>query len=140
MFMKGHKVFAVVLGVLMGVSLSSLSFAEAVKGNHSDAACKTCSAKLKDGMASGIMPIPVMNPMMGRQVVATSDGGVVIITGNAVAKYDKDMNLVKESELKMPMHTQMPVMTDSKTDATKKCPMMMKDVPKDTAKEVPVKK
>ena len=33
-------------------------------------------------------------------VVATSDGGVVVLTGGKLAKYDNSLNLVKEVEIK----------------------------------------
>ena len=39
--------------------------------------------------------------MKHKCVVATSDGGVVVMMGDKLAKYDKNLNLVKETELKM---------------------------------------
>ncbi|MDD4908163.1 MAG: hypothetical protein PHJ00_03785 [Candidatus Omnitrophica bacterium] len=41
--------------------------------------------------------------MMGfipKQMVASNDGGVIILAGNKLMKYDKDLNLVKEVEIK----------------------------------------
>ena len=41
-------------------------------------------------------------PMMGmprESLVATSDGGVVVLSGPRLVKYDKDLNLVKEVEI-----------------------------------------
>ncbi|MGA2775785.1 MAG: hypothetical protein ABSE81_06995 [Candidatus Omnitrophota bacterium] len=41
--------------------------------------------------------------MMGtiqKQIVATNDGGVIVMAGNKLFKYDKDLNFVKEVELK----------------------------------------
>jgi len=35
-----------------------------------------------------------------KQMVATNDGGVIVMAGNKLLKYDKDLNLVKEAELK----------------------------------------
>ena len=35
-----------------------------------------------------------------KQMVATSDGGVVVLAGNKLLKYDKDLNLIKEAEVK----------------------------------------
>ena len=35
-------------------------------------------------------------------LIATSDGGVVILMGGKLAKYDKELNLVKEVEMKKP--------------------------------------
>jgi hypothetical protein len=40
-----------------------------------------------------------MMGVMQKQMVATSDGGVIVLTGNKLLKYDKDLNLVKEAEL-----------------------------------------
>lgn len=68
------------------------------------------------------MPMPGMGkmncPMMGKaQMVATNEGGVIVLVGNKLMKYDADLNLVKEVEVKMPM----PPM------GGKQCPMMKKD-------------
>ena len=43
----------------------------------------------------------MMRKMSEKNVVATSDGGIVVVTGNKLIKYDKDLNLVKEVDLKM---------------------------------------
>ncbi len=39
--------------------------------------------------------------MMRCEVVATPDGGVVVMTGQKLTKYDKDLNMVKEVEMKI---------------------------------------
>jgi len=44
---------------------------------------------------------PMMMPGMGfamqtRTMIATSDGGVIVLSGNRLLKFDKDLNLVKE--------------------------------------------
>jgi hypothetical protein len=46
-----------------------------------------------------------MHSMMGMMssIVATSDGGVVVMIGNKLYKYDKNLNLVKETEIKLDM-------------------------------------
>jgi len=41
-----------------------------------------------------------MMGMMQKQMVATNDGGVILLLGNKLIKYDKDLNLVKEAEVK----------------------------------------
>jgi len=41
-----------------------------------------------------------MLAMMQKQVVATNDGGVVVLWGNKLLKYDKDLNLLKAVELR----------------------------------------
>ena len=43
----------------------------------------------------------VMQAMKERSIVATSEGGMVVIVGNQMVKYDKDLNVVKEAELKI---------------------------------------
>ncbi len=37
--------------------------------------------------------------MMGKQIIATSDGGVVVFVGDTLYKYDKELNLKKEVEI-----------------------------------------
>ena len=61
------------------------------------------SGMMGKGMMDGKMMgmCPMMKSMMERSVVATSDGGVVVVMGNKLTKYDKDLNVVKEAELKM---------------------------------------
>jgi len=46
------------------------------------------------------VPMPVTGTgMMGMKVVATTDGGIVIVTDNKVSKYDKNLKMVKTIEL-----------------------------------------
>jgi hypothetical protein len=42
-----------------------------------------------------------MHPMMHSSMVATSHGGVIVMIGPKLLKYDKDLNLVKETEIKI---------------------------------------
>ena len=54
------------------------------------------------------MPMPGMGSMMGKtQMVATDEGGVIVLAGNKLMKFDADLNLVKEAEVKMPMPSMM---------------------------------
>jgi len=57
-------------------------------------------------MAQGMQQnrMSAAGPMMGgREMVATSDGGVVLIIGNKMYKYDKDLKLKGEAEIKIDM-------------------------------------
>ena len=72
----------------------------------------------------------MMNSMMGRSVVATNDGGVVVVTGNKLTKYDKDLNVAKEVELKMDMEGMQKMMDNMKS----MCPMMGKIKSSDESK------
>ena len=78
----------------------------------------------KDGMMGGKMMgmMGMMHSMMQKQVVATSDGGIIVATGNKITKYDKDLNVVKEVELKMDMEGMQKMMENMKN----MCPMMGK--------------
>ena len=73
------------------------------------------------GMGMGMgMGMPGMGPkdcgMMGKaQMVATDEGGVFVLAGNKLMKYDADLNMVKEIEIKMPASM-----------GGKQCPMMGK--------------
>jgi prephenate dehydrogenase len=42
-----------------------------------------------------------MHPMACSSMVAASDGGVIIMMGPKLLKYDKDLNLVKQVEIKI---------------------------------------
>ena len=81
----------------------------------------------KGGMMGGKMTGKMgmhgmMMKMMEKKMVATSDGGVIVLAGNKLTKYDKDLNVVKEVELKMDMEA----MKKNMDDMMKMCPMMGK--------------
>ena len=48
---------------------------------------------------------PMCGMMMGsmQKSMVSVDGGVVVMAGNRLMKYDKDLNLVKEAEVKVDM-------------------------------------
>ena len=89
----------------------------------------------KDGMMSGKMMgmmgmHGMMMKMMEKTMVATSDGGVIVLAGNKLTKYDKDLNVVKEVELKMDMEGMQKMMDNMKG----MCPMMGKMKSSDESK------
>lgn len=55
----------------------------------------------KGMMRSKASKMGMMGMMMKKQMVSTPEGGVIVISGNKLLKYDKDLNLVKEVEIKM---------------------------------------
>jgi hypothetical protein len=73
------------------------------------------------GMMMGMCPMHsmMMKMMMGKSLVATEDGGIVVMSGNKLMKYDKDLNLKKEVELKMDMAGMQKMMERM----MEKCPM-----------------
>lgn len=87
--------FVVVL-MLLVLAASSISFAQEpgeMKGQM-----------MGKGMKGGMMEIQPglsMMKMVGGQMVATKDGGVIVMMGKKLLKYDKDLNLKKEVEIKV---------------------------------------
>ncbi len=49
------------------------------------------------------MQAMMMKQMMSRTILETEDGGIVVMMGNRIVKYDKKLNLVGEVELKVDM-------------------------------------
>ncbi len=59
----------------------------------------------KEGMGKGMKgKMEMMHGMKGMMnkpsMVASNDGGVIILSGNKLSKYDVQLNLVKEAEIK----------------------------------------
>ncbi|MCX5687113.1 MAG: DNA polymerase, partial [Candidatus Omnitrophica bacterium] len=78
------------------------------------------------GMEMGRCMCPMHKMMvrriMDREIIATYDGGIAVVLGNKITKYDKDMNLIKEVEIKIDME----VMKKSMEEMKKNCPMCSK--------------
>ncbi len=64
----------------------------------------------------------MMHNMMSCQMVATTDGGIVVMHMGKLMKYDKDMNMVKEVEMKMDPEAMKKMMTQM----MEACPMCKK--------------
>lgn len=69
-------------------------------------------------------PMHGMMKMMSKEMVATGDGGVIVMTGNKLMKFDKDLNLVKETEVKMDMEGMCRMMKEMREKCTM-CKEMM---------------
>lgn len=61
----------------------------------------------------------MMGMMHKDSVVATSDGGVVVMAGPRLIKYDKDLNLIKEVELP---RGKKPSQPEAKTESSESAP------------------
>lgn len=84
----------------------------------------------KGMMGKKMMGGMMMHEMMEKKVVATSDGGIIVVTGSKLLKYDKDLNLIKEVEIKSDNQEMQNMM--------KMCPMMGKGMMgKEDGKEAP---
>ena len=64
------------------------------------------AGQMKDGMMDGGM-MKMMHMMHGMMrsstMVVSNDGGVIVLTGSKLYKYDKNLNLIKEAEIKTEM-------------------------------------
>jgi hypothetical protein len=61
--------------------------------------------------------------MMKKEIIATEDGGVVIMTCGKLYKYDKDLNLVKDVELTKIKEDMKAKMEEMKKECAEKCKM-----------------
>ena len=94
--MKRVKTLVVLVAVL--IAFSAIAFAQESGQIQRPMMDKEMKAgKMKSYSMHGMM----MKKMMERQMVATEDGGVVVMVGNKLLKYDKNLKLVKEAELKI---------------------------------------
>ena len=81
--------------LIIAVAAVSLSASFVFAGKMKD-------GMMEDGMDGGMMKM--MHKMHGMTrsstMVASNDGGVIVLTGSKLYKYDKNLNLVKEAEIK----------------------------------------
>lgn len=66
------------------------------KGDQMQRRCPMGMGNMGKSMGEGNMP---MCGMMGKTMVPSDDGGVIVMIGNKLYKYDKDLNLKKETEI-----------------------------------------
>lgn len=135
--MKRFMIIALGVVLVMGVAL--ISFAEEPKEATGQAMGKEMMKGKKMGyegmmakakmmghekMMRGCCPMHamMMKSMMERTIVATSDGGVVVAIGNKLFKYDKNLELKKETEIKIDGEAMEKMMMEMK----EKCPMCKK--------------
>jgi hypothetical protein len=126
--MKKGILITMLMALIAGISMANIHFVSAdddMKGGMMGGGMMGGKGGMmgmmggKEGMMGmkGMMMMKMMHP----DVVATSDGGIVILQGNKLTKYDKNLNVVKEVEIKMP----------SMDEMKKMCPMMGKGMMED---------
>lgn len=78
----------------------------------------------------------VIKSMMAESIIETNDGNIVVMTGDRVIKYDKDLNLLKEVKIEMDFER----MKNMLKELRAMCPMrkgMMGDEKEDSSLEMP---
>jgi len=106
------KIALVAIIALLAIGFTSAAFAEKGRGDK----------KCEDKMEKCHMHKMMMMNMAEKKMVATSDGGVVLMCCGKLTKYDSNLNLVKEIELNMDTEA----MQKKMTDAQQNCPMCSK--------------
>ncbi len=122
--------------LLVAVSIGCLTLQGCKKSAWARAAAKTgVSCPMHGKMGKGQMmctcPMHQMmgGPMMGKSMIATTDGGVVVMAGDKLMKFNKDMELVGEVKMNIEGAPEKP------DQPMKECPMK-----KNVTKECPMKK
>lgn len=98
------KAIVLFVVVVLVVGLSTICFAEQQMVNkESQKSMMGSGMMMQQGQKEGMRPMPsmMMKSMMEKSMVATQDGGVVVLIGNKLLKYDKNLNLQKEVEIKI---------------------------------------
>lgn len=114
------KILFIVILVTLFVSFNICFLtAEQDKTKMKTMMCK--EGMMKKGKMTQKCPMhsKIMKKMMSKSIVATKDGGVVVMVGNKLLKYDKNLNLKNEAEIKIDMKTMHKKMMKMK----KKCPV-----------------
>ena len=108
----GNFFRVVMVGLLVGISC--VVFAEEQKAGMMDKGMMPPGMMMGEENAQGpgemaaqgkmadMMPMCMMmkSMMMQPSLVATTDGGVIVLVGNKLQKYDKNLELKKEVEIK----------------------------------------
>ncbi|MDP2980484.1 MAG: hypothetical protein Q8N67_00250 [Candidatus Omnitrophota bacterium] len=98
------KIVFVLLSALICMSFLSVSFARDTGDKKWDKKDQHC---------------PMYKMMGEKKLVATQDGGAVLMMGNKLIKYDAQLNIIKEVEIKIDMEA----MKNSMDEMRKNCPM-----------------
>jgi len=111
--MRGVKISVMLLAVFVGFSTIALAQepGQAKAAMMGQVMEKGKMKKFDSGCAM------MKEMMLKRQLVVTEDGGVVVMTGNKLIKFDKDLNLIKEVTLEIDfeaMHKMMEKMREKR--------------------------
>jgi hypothetical protein len=115
------KIIAIAFVAVFVIANAVISFAQDSSKTDKPVMGMSKGMMGKAKIGHGMMAMcPNHGMMMGKGgMVASQDGGVIVMTGNKLYKYDKDLNLIKEAEVKMDMEGMQKMMTEMK----KTCPM-----------------
>ena len=92
------RALVIVMGIILVVSGLTFSYAQESSGTKDVTTDKEAMMMCKQRMKGHGCD---MKSMMSPSLLETKDGGIVVMMGNKLMKYDKDLNLVKEAEVKI---------------------------------------
>ncbi len=125
--MRKRLVILTAVALFLWTGLNSLSFAQGM-GKMTGNQPVMEKDMMKSGMmmtSGGMMDTCLMHGMMmkgmvEKSIIAIADGGVIVLAGDKLIKYDKDLNVVREVEIKVDMDA----MKKNMSDMMKNCTMM----------------
>ena len=86
--------------IVLFMATSTISFGQESGGQESGEMKKpTMGKEAKESEMEMCRKYGMMKKMMSKQMVATRDGGVIVMFGNKLMKYDKNLNLKKEVKI-----------------------------------------
>jgi hypothetical protein len=118
--MKKTALLVIVMALIFSVAMIGPAMAETQKSEKQSATTGEMMGekhmmgkemKEREGCRMGDMP---MHCMMSKQMIATSDGGIVVTIGNKLYKYDSSLNLQKEVEIPVDMEGMKKMMMNMK--------------------------
>jgi hypothetical protein len=122
-----RKIMFMFFAAVVCMSFLSVSFAGDMAGSKGDKKWDKKDCKEDMGCKMCHMNKTMMDE---KKLVATQDGGIVLMMYNKLIKYDAGMNVVKEVEIKMDMEA----MKKSMEEMKKNCPMCSKKCDKTAEK------
>jgi hypothetical protein len=126
--MKRLLIAAMVL--LLAVWVTYFAYAADPMGSMSGGKMDSNSMMMHKEMMGKMMPqmcpmhTMMAQGMMHKEIVATQDGGVIVMYDNKLLKYDKDVNFVKEVDLKIDTAAMQVKMQQMMKECMEKCQMM----------------
>ena len=93
------KILYAVMLIVWCLAIAAVSFAEEQGNIEKDMQGR----EMKSDRQKVPCGFGIMKMMQDAKLVATDDGGIIVMVGNKLLKYDRDLNLVKETGIKIDM-------------------------------------
>lgn len=101
-----------ILGVFAIVLLGGIGLIYAHQKDMGGSGMMPMMRKKMGGRQGKVMMMSGMMMAMPKSIVATEDGGIIVLVGNKLLKYDANLKLVKEIEVKIDVSAMMKKMKE----------------------------